>query len=611
MKLRPYQQGAVDSIIEWVKKSFEPCLIDAATGAGKSHIIAAVAGWVNEHSGKKVLCLAPSKELVEQNHAKYLATGNPASIYCASISKSLVHDVVFGSPQSVKGALSKFGINYAAVIVDEAHGITPTVQAIINHIRTQNPKTRVIGCTATPYRMGMGYIYQYNEKGEPVPEDTTRNPYFNTLVCRITARELIEQNYLTLPVFEPTVIHYDAASLSVDKKGKFDAREIERVFEGQGRKTSAIVSDFVANSHDRVGVMVFAATIQHANEVMQSLDPNNAQIITGATGKTQREKIISDFKKRRFKYLVNVAVLTTGFDASHVDHVVILRATESAGLLQQIIGRGLRLDPDKENCLVSDYAENIARHCPGGDVFDPRISVARPTESFDIECDCPMCGVTNIFSGRKNDEGFEIDENGYFVDLLGERVLTDDEKEMPAHFGRRCGGQTIIKGQAVRCEYRWSLKQCDDCGHENDIAARYCESCKSELVDPNEKLVIEFHKMKSDPYSVSTDTVQSWLCRTHISQKGNETLKVTYTTDYRTFDVYYFPSSMARHQRNWESLCDAVFGKYADDPSDFMRLINEFEGRKPKTITAVRQRGSDFYTVYDHNREIDEIPEMA
>lgn len=140
MKLRPYQQGAVDSIIEWVKKSFEPCLIDAATGAGKSHIIAAVAGWVNEHSGKKVLCLAPSKELVEQNHAKYLATGNPASIYCASISKSLVHDVVFGSPQSVKGALSKFGSNYAAVIVDEAHGITPTVQAIIDHIRTQNPK---------------------------------------------------------------------------------------------------------------------------------------------------------------------------------------------------------------------------------------------------------------------------------------------------------------------------------------------------------------------------------------------------------------------------------------------------------------------------------------
>jgi DNA repair protein RadD len=609
--LRPYQKAAVDAIIGWVRTSYEPCLLDAATGAGKSHIIASVAHWVNNHSGKKVLCLAPSKELVEQNHAKYLATGNPASIYCASISKSLAHDVVFGSPQSVKKALYKFGDDYAAIIVDEAHGITPTVQDIIEHIRKQNKKIRVIGLTATPYRMGMGYIYQYDVDGNPVPEDSTKNPYFNKLVYRITARELIDKGYLTNPVFEPTTIQYDTESLTLDKKGNFDSREVERVFEGQGRKTSKIIEDAVANSFNRKGVMIFAATIQHAVEVMESLDQDNARLITGKTSKTDREKTINDFKNKRFKYLVNVAVLTTGFDASHVDHIVILRATESAGLLQQIIGRGLRLDDNKPDCLVSDYAKNIERHCPGGDVFDPRISVSRGSSSFDVECQCPLCKTKNIFVARKNDEGFDIDKNGYFLDLLGNRVLTDDGKEMPAHHGRRCYGQSIVKGESVRCEYRWTFKECRDCGHENDIAARYCESCKGELVDPNEKLVIEFHKMKSNPYEISTDKIKTWLCRSHISQRGNETLKVTYTTDYRTFDVYYFPSSSSRHQRNWESLCYVVFGRYISSPSDFMDLINDFEGKMPTTITAARQRGSDFYTVYDHNRSEDEVPTMA
>jgi DNA repair protein RadD len=99
--LRPYQQAAFDAAITYIRKCYEPCLIEAATGAGKSHIIASIAEWVHSHSGKKVLCLAPSKELIQQNHKKYLATGNPASIYCASVSKSLTHDVVFGSPRTV------------------------------------------------------------------------------------------------------------------------------------------------------------------------------------------------------------------------------------------------------------------------------------------------------------------------------------------------------------------------------------------------------------------------------------------------------------------------------------------------------------------------------
>jgi len=103
--------------------------------------------------------------------------------------------------------------------------------------------------------------------------------------------------------------------------------------------------------------MFFAATVQHAEEVYASLPPEISAILTALTGKTKRKKIIASFKRQEIKYLVNVGVLTRGFDADHVDVIAILRATESVALLQQIIGRGLRIREGKEDCLILDYAE--------------------------------------------------------------------------------------------------------------------------------------------------------------------------------------------------------------------------------------------------------------
>lgn len=86
--------------------------------------------------------------------------------------------------------------------------------------------------------------------------------------------------------------------------------------------------------------------------------------MTGATPGPERERLIAAFKARELKYLVNVAVLTTGFDAPHVDVIAILRPTESVGLYQQIVGRGLRLSPGKTDCLILDYAGNPGNSTP-------------------------------------------------------------------------------------------------------------------------------------------------------------------------------------------------------------------------------------------------------
>jgi len=586
--LRSYQRDALEAAQRHISESFDSFVIEAATGAGKSHIIAALSEWLWNVSGKRVLCLAPSKELIEQNHKKFLATGHPASIFSSSAGqKSLRHHVVFGTPGTVINALDRFA-NFAAVIVDECHGITPTIKKIIADLKKKNPKLRVVGFTATPYRMNTGYIYKINMDGTPTDHDG----YYTKLIYSIQARELIAMGYLTPPTTEATSEHYATAALEVNRMGKFDAAEVERAFEGHGRKTAYIVADVVRFSANRKGVLLFAATVQHAQEILSSLPPHNSAIVTGITGKREREKILADFHARRIKYLVNVAVLTTGFDAPHVDVIALLRATESASLLQQIIGRGLRLSEGKRDCLILDYAENIERHCPDGDLFNPEIKDPRVAPGgAPIEVRCPECSLWQQFKPRRNDEGFGYSEDGYFVDLAGTKTST------PSHYGRRCTGFIKVGWNYERCSYRWTLKECPKCDHENDIAARRCERCKAEMVDPNEKLRLEFARIKSDPYSASSDLVLNWSAKKWVSKKGNVTLKVDFVTECRSFSVWYMPES----GRQWRELCIAAHGEVVPTVDDFLAKRPSLE---IKRVTAMKSKSTGFYTVLNYNEEV-------
>lgn len=603
MPLRDYQQESVDKAMSWIKSSLEFGVLDLATGAGKSHIVAALAEKAIQAGCKKVLCLAPSKELVEQNREKYLLTGEPASIFSGSAGKKcLKHNVVFGTEKTVLNSINKFSSSFGLIIIDECHGITPTIKKIITEIKSKNGKLRVVGLTATPYRLGTGYIYRYKEDGSPVSESQTRDPYFNKLIHRVAASELIDRGFLTQPHADPEVIaHYDTSNLELNSMGRFTKESQETAYKGKGRLTADIVADIVEKSKGRNGVIIFCATRDHAKEVMLSLPKENSKMLTGDDSKLDREQHIKDFKNQKFKYFVNVQVLTTGFDAPHIDVVAILRRTESVGLLQQIIGRGLRLYVGKSDCLVLDYAENIENHCPDGDLFNPEIkTIGGGLESDPVGVICPSCGVLNEVKLRKNDEGFDFDENGYFIDLAGERILNDDDQPMPAHYGRRCFGQSIIKGLSERCDYRWTHKVCEDCGHENDIAARFCEECKGELVDPNEKLKIEFAKIKKDPYSASVDKVLSWNVRLSESQRGNKMIRVTYVTECRAFDMFY----MISKRYEWVPFCKATLGRVVESEDEYIDAHWECETKMPFNIRSYREKkGSRFYKVEGYNFE--------
>lgn len=588
--LRPYQARAVAHVMDHIRTSIEPCIIDAATGAGKSMMIADIARQVYDMSGgKSVLCLAPQAELVEQNREKYLMTGEPASIFSASAGgKSLRHPVVFGTPSTVKNSISRFGSKFAAIIIDECHGITKTIKTIIEYMRELNPNIRVIGFTATPYRLGEGYIYRVGPNDKPVPDFASKDPYFAKCVDRITAHELIAQGYLTPPLIGAgDAESYDTSNLDLRKPSTID-----EAFVGHGRLTSQIVADVVAQSRNRMGVMFFAATIQHADEIMASLPPGLSAIVTGKTSKGDRRSILEQFKARKIKYLVNVSVLTTGFDAAHVDVIALLRRTDSVGLMQQIIGRGLRLHDDKKNCLVLDYAGNIEEHCPDGDLFNPEIKAHKGKgEGGSIHCECPMCGGENEFGARQNPEGYNVTPDGYFADLTGAKIETD-HGPLPAHFGRRCLNLVPIGGGKLdQCQYRWTSKECPHCEEPNDIAARYCFKCKGEIIDPNEKLALEFRALKRNPRERQCDEVTGWLVKDTVSQRGNEMKRYDVVTPYRSFSVWVMQEPTNNLAASTKALFDSLQGgqpetiTYKKDDAGFFKVFafNEPKDKEPST----------------------------
>jgi DNA repair protein RadD len=371
-----------------------------------------------------------------------------------------------------------------------------------------------------------------------VPADKAKEPFFAKQIVHISGRDLLDQGYVSPVTIGAINESYDTDGLEINSMGKFTSESIDRAFTGHGRKTSAIIADIISKSKDRRSVLIFASTHKHADECMASLPKELSAVLNDKTSKAERTRIIQDFKSFKIKYLVNVGILSRGFDHPGLDVVALLRATESSALLHQIIGRLVRLSPGKEDGLLLDYATNLDMHHPDGDLFSPEIkSWNDKKSSTQIIAECPLCSTENTFSARKNDEGYLYDSQGYFTDLTGERIK-GDFGEIPSHHGRRCYGQELVKGKFERCLYYWTHKTCETCGEKCDISARYCSS-KHELIDPNKNLIAEYRPHKIDPYQAQKERVIAWTQKKMKSKRDEDMLMVTYITETRKFVIFY------------------------------------------------------------------------
>lgn len=459
--LRPYQADSVKAVIHYFRKHSTPAVIVLPTGAGKSLVIAELARLAKG----RVLVMAHVKELVEQNHTKYEGYDLKGSIFSAGLGrKETDQQVVFASVQSVVRNLDSFKNQFSLLVIDECHRVPDdkdsSYQKVITHLRELNPGIKVLGLTATPYRLGMGWIYQYHTRGQVRTEEPR---FFRDCIFELPIRYLLDENFLTpARMMDAPVLSYDFSQLKPANTGRYKEAEMDMVIDKAKRATPQIVEQIIEYASECHGVMIFAATVRHAQEIHGLLPEGETAIVIGDTPTPERDAIIQAFKNREIKYLVNVSVLTTGFDAPHVDLIAILRPTESVSLYQQIVGRGLRLSEGKSECLVLDYAGNSY------DLYQPEVGDPKPDSTSEIiTIPCPACGFNNNFWGK-------LDSNGFLLE----------------HFGRRCQGyfEDEETGEREHCGYRFRAKYCGDCGADNDIAARICHECDATLVDPDKKL---------------------------------------------------------------------------------------------------------------------------
>ncbi|CAK1692813.1 putative DNA repair helicase RadD [Vibrio crassostreae] len=514
--LRPYQADSVKSVIHYFRKHQTPAVLVLPTGAGKSLVIAELARLAKG----RVLVLAHVKELVEQNHEKYEGYGLKGSIFSAGLGrKETDQQVVFASVQSVVRNLDSFSNQFSLLVIDECHRVpdekTSSYQKVITHLRENNSGIKVLGLTATPYRLGMGWLYQYHTRGQVRSEEPR---FFRDCIFELPIRYLLDEGFLTpARMIDAPVLSYDFSQLKPASTGRYKEAELDMVIEQSKRATPQIVDQIIELAQDKLGIMVFAATVRHAQEILGLLPEGEASIVIGDTPTLERDQIINDFKERKIKFLVNVSVLTTGFDAPHVDLIAILRPTESISLYQQIVGRGLRLSPGKKECLVLDYAGNSY------DLYQPEVGDPKPdSDSEIITIPCPACGFNNNFWGK-------LDSNGFLLE----------------HFGRKCQGYFTDEdtGEREHCNYRFRAKYCGECGADNDIAARICHECDATLVDPDKKLkealnlkdALVFECLEMDLNVLKDD-------------KGKSQLKVTYRGENQA-QVHEFWSLTTKKQK--------------------------------------------------------------
>lgn len=544
-KLRIYQQEAVERTLNYFRRRRDPAVIVLPTGAGKSLVIAELA----KIARGRVLVLAHVKELVEQNHLKYESYGLHAGIYSAGLNqKDSKQKVIFGSIQSVAKAKDDFFRDFTLLVIDECHRVSLESDSqyaqVIKQLKLNNPRICILGLTATPYRLGLGWIYNYALRGEM---KTQEQRFFKHCIYDLTLEYMIRNRYLTPPVkVDIPVTSYDFSELTEGGQS-YTMAQVEEVLQRQRRLTPLIIKNIVdiTERDQRQGVMIFSSTVKHAQEIMEHLPLGEARLILGSTELSERDQIVDDFKQKAFKYLVNVSVLTTGFDAAHVDVIAILRPTESISLYQQIIGRGLRLDQDKQDCLVLDYTGM------GHSIFSPEIGEKKTeSESVAVQVPCPECGFVNDFWG-----------------------IVDDDGNIIEHFGRKCrGGKTNPKTfEFTPCGYRFRFKICPHCSAQNDITARDCSSCGSVLIDPDTKL--KQAKLSKDAHVLTPDSIQMLE---RVDKNGNPYLQVKYydydgqflsemhylsnSTSLKKFNINFLRSHMRKPELrlNIRSVSDVV-----------------------------------------------------
>lgn len=382
---RWYQQEALESVVNYVQNNKGNPLVAAPTGTGKSVMIAMLMQWIVQNYPKtRIMMLTHVKELIEQDYEEIMTLWPqaPAGIYSAGLKRrDRYNQIVFAGVKSVLKEIERsyeqqadvahinrhFGARHV-IIVDEAHLISPndstTYRKVFAEFLQTNPKLRVIGYTATPYRLGQGML---TEGKTSLFDDVCFD-----LCSKRNINRLITEGYLSNMLSRPVSVSIDTTDVEItgwDYNNSQLAQQIQKVMLAALRETCQIFK-----SSARRSCMVFCASVENCETAVQMLRSFGftAECTHSKKKAKDNDQIIKDFKQFKYQFLVNNNKLTTGFNHRGVDLICMLRSTVSPGLWAQILGRGSRPFENKTECIVLDYGNNIARLGPFNDIRPPK-----------------------------------------------------------------------------------------------------------------------------------------------------------------------------------------------------------------------------------------------
>jgi DNA repair protein RadD len=380
--LRPYQEDVKTAVYDHLRsRDDNPCAV-VPTAGGKTPIMASICKDAVGLWGGRVLILAHVKELLEQtaDKLKVVCPEIGFGIYSAGLKRrDTQNPVIVASIQSVyKRACELDAFNL--IMVDEAHLIPlegdGMYRQFLADAKVINPELRIIGFTATPYRLKTGPI-------------CTPDSFLNHICYEVGVRELIRDGFLCPLISKAGRAKADMSSLHV-RGGEFISDEVESLMDQESLVSSA-ASEIMEYTADRKACLIFASGVQHGQHIVDVLANEHGVdcgFVCGDTPIPERDATLARFKAGDLKYLCNVNVLTTGFDAPHIDCVALVRPTMSPGLYYQMVGRGFRLHPSKENCLVLDFGGNVLRHGP---VDDIKVTTIDRGDGKAPAKECPSC----------------------------------------------------------------------------------------------------------------------------------------------------------------------------------------------------------------------------
>lgn len=398
MMLREYQQRALSMLYDWMSSNDgNPCVV-MPTGSGKSVVIAELCRQaLQEWPETRIVMLTRSMELIQQNAEKLrtIWPGAPMGVYSASLGKKqLGEPITIGGPLSLARIASKLG-HTDMLVVDESHDISHkdegTYRKIIDTLLLANHAMRVVGFSATPYRLGHGLI-------------TDKPAIFDGLIEPVSIEELVFKGFLSTLRSRATRAKLDTSGVH-KRGGEFIEAELQAAVD-TAEQNDRVVRETIALAGDRRSWLFFCSGVAHAEHIRNALIANGicAACVTGETPKSERERILEAYKAGEIRALTNANVLTTGFDAPATDLIAMLRPTMSPGLYVQMAGRGMRIADGKTDCLVLDFAGNVERHGPITAVRAPTRSESRDGDPPSKQCpdcneivaiaarQCPACG---------------------------------------------------------------------------------------------------------------------------------------------------------------------------------------------------------------------------